>query len=216
MVVPARNEEDLIGACLASLQHAADQVSVPVTVTVVLDDCADATAVRIPSWVRTVEVCHRSAGAARRSGFLVAPRRRGVWYATTDADSLVPPTWFEGMLTSAWAGHDVRAGTIVVTDWTDLDPRVRARHAADYRQTAGHRHIHGANLALSAAAYHGVGGFRDLAEHEDVDLVTRCQAAGWTVDWSATTPVSTSARANNRVPAGFGGHLTRLAEGLTP
>lgn len=214
VVVPARNEEESIGACLAALQGAAGRVAVPVSVTVVLDDCTDRTAVRIPPGVRTVEVRHRSAGAARRSGFLEAPRRPGVWYATTDADSVVPATWFEGILASAWSGHDVRAGTIVVTDWAGRDLRVRAEHTEHYRQVSGHRHIHGANLALSAAAYHAVGGFRALPEHEDVDIVTRCQAAGWTVDWSASTPVSTSVRAHNRAPGGFAGHLARLEEGL--
>ncbi|WP_432560051.1 glycosyltransferase [Granulicoccus sp. GXG6511] len=216
VVVPARNEEQLIGACLASLRRAMDRVFVPVTVTVVLDDCTDATAARIPSWVRAVEVRHRSAGAARRAGFEAAPTGPGVWYATTDADSIVPPDWFAGIITSAAYGHDVRAGTIVVADWLGRDPRVGGRHDDAYRQGAGHRHIHGANLAVSAEAYHAVGGFRALREHEDVDLVARCLAAGRSVDWAATTPVITSARRDNRVPGGFGGHLTRLEEELTP
>ncbi|HHV20655.1 MAG TPA: glycosyltransferase family 2 protein [Propionibacterium sp.] len=214
-VVPARNEEELIGACLDSLRRAMDRVSVPVAVTVVLDDCTDATAARIPSWVRAVVVRHRSAGAARRAGFRDAPAGSGVWYATTDADSLVPPTWFEGIQASAEAGHDVRAGTVVVADRLDRDADVISRHDAAYRQGADHRHIHGANLALSADSYHAIGGFRALPEHEDVDLIARCLAGGRSVDWSATTPVATSARRDNRVSAGFGGHLTRLEEEFT-
>ncbi|MDO5499845.1 MAG: glycosyltransferase [Propionibacteriaceae bacterium] len=215
MVVPARNEEARIEACLVSIRCAAERVAVPVTVTVVLDDCTDRTAARIPPGVRAVPVRHRNAGAARRAGFLGVPRTPGTWCATTDADSLVPATWFEGMAESAWAGHHVRAGTVVVTDWSGREPGLGERHGAGYRHQLGHRHIHGANLALSAAAYHAVGGFRPLVEHEDVDLVTRCLADGWTVDWSASTPVATSARRDNRVLGGFGGHLSRLEEELT-
>lgn len=215
VVVPAHDEEDLIGACLASIEVAAARVTVPVVTTVVLDACTDHTADRIPSGVRSVEVLHRNAGAARWSGLLGAPVGPGIWYATTDADSLVPPSWFEGILASARAGHDVVAGTIVVDDWEHRDPRLRPLHDAGYRQEAGHRHIHGANLALASTVYQAVGGFRALPEHEDVDLVTRCGEAGYRIDWSGQPPVITSARRTNRAPGGFAGFLNRLEEDLT-
>lgn len=215
VVVPARNEEESIEACLESIRLAATRVTTPVTVTVVLDDCTDCTADRIPVGVRSAVVRHRSAGAARRTGFWCSPRGQGVWYATTDADSLVPLQWFDGVLESASAGHAVRAGTILVADWTGREAGVRLLHDERYRVHADHGHIHGANLAIRADAYHAVGGFGGLAQHEDVELVRRLLAARFSVDWSSSTPVATSARRNNRVPGGFGGYLARLEEGLT-
>lgn len=213
VVVPAHNEEDLVGASIDSILAAADQVDVPVEITVVLDGCTDRTARRIPAGVRTLAVDHRSAGAARRTGLRDAGTEPGAWYATTDADSVVPPHWLTDLTRSA-ADHDLRAGTIRVENWAGRDDRVRRWHDADYRDRPGHGHVHGANLAVSAAAYRCVGGFRPLVVHEDVDLVTRCREAGFVVDWSATAPVITSARRRNRVGGGFGGLLNRVEEGL--
>ncbi|WP_425307871.1 glycosyltransferase [Ammonicoccus fulvus] len=215
VVVPAHNEEEHIAASLEAILRSARAAGVPFTVTVVLDDCTDRTADRIPTGVRSVVVSERSAGAARRAGMLGAPAGRGVWYATTDADSLVPVHWLSTIIASA-DEHDVVAGTIRVADWAGRDDRVRQHHDHGYRARAGHGHIHGANLAVSAAAYHHVGGFRPMPEHEDVDLVSRCLAAGLVVDWSDSAPVITSARRFNRVGGGFGGLLNRLEEGLTP
>ena len=213
--MPAHNEEEHIVGSLDAVLRAAPGAGVPVTVTVVLDDCTDRTADRIPVGVRSVAVSHRSAGAARRAGLLGAPAGPGVWYATTDADSFVPGNWLSAMVASA-REHDLVAGTIRVADWSGRDDRVRRWHDDGYRTRPGHGHIHGANLAVSAAAYHAVGGFRPLSEHEDVDLVSRCLAAGFVVDWSDSAPVITSARHHNRVGGGFGGLLNRFEEGLIP
>ena len=44
IVVPAHNEEDLLGACVAALDEAAARVDVPVHLVVALDACVDGTA----------------------------------------------------------------------------------------------------------------------------------------------------------------------------
>src|SRR5699024_7601881 len=76
-----------------------------------------------------------------------------------------------------------------------------------YHPGPGHRHIHGANIGISARAYRQLGGFDPLPVHEDVQLVRRAQAAGLTVAWSTAAPVMTSARRTARAPGGFAGHL---------
>lgn len=56
---------------------------------------------------------------------------------------------------------------------------------ATYRDVDGHRHIHSANLGVSAKADSLEKGFRPLASNEDVALVEALIATGATVVWSA-------------------------------
>ena len=82
------------------------------------------------------------------------------------------------------------------------------RYLEGYLPGPGHRHIHGANIGISARAYRQLGGFDPLPVHEDVHLVRRAQEAGLTVAWSTAAPVTTSARRTARAPGGFAGHLS--------
>ena len=201
IVVPAHNEEALIGACLAALAAQ----TVPVRVVVVLDDCTDATAAQCHG-VETITVRHRCVGAARRAG-TEAVLRGGdpatTWIATTDADTVVPPDWVARQLA---LDADLVLGTAVPDDCPML-PAWAARHVlAD-----GHRHVHGANLGIRGDAYLRVGGWPALRTGEDVELVRRAAAAGLTVARTAAIPVRTSARTVGRAPHGFASYLAALA-----
>ena len=72
VVVPARNERQLLTGCLAALAAAAERVTVPVTVLVVLDRCTDGTAEMLAGrpGVRSVESARRlcRGGAGHRRG----------------------------------------------------------------------------------------------------------------------------------------------------
>jgi hypothetical protein len=61
-----------------------------------------------------------------------------------------------------------------------------------------HEHVRGANMGFSARAYWRVGGFRPLSSGEDVDLVERFEAAGYTIHSDAESSVITSARTRAR------------------
>ena len=87
---------------------------------------------------------------------------------------------------------------------------MRRHYDATYMDADGHRHIHGANLGVSADAYRRVGGFRPLASSEDVALVEALQNSGASIAWSAAPRVVTSARRNFRAPLGFGATLQRV------
>ncbi len=137
----------------------------------------------------------------------------GLWLATTDADSLVPPDWLQRQLCHAAAGAWVVAGTITVEDWANRPQQIRELAQRAY-QHGPHRHIHGANLAFAAAAYVAVGGFSPLATGEDVGLVAAFTAAGFSVCWARDLPVVTSARVVSRAPLGFADYLNNL--GRTP
>ncbi len=216
VVVPAHNEEDTVAACLASVDAAAAMVlPLPVHVVVMADDCTDAT-VDVVRRMRTragrVEVSpvsSRRVGAVRAAGFAGRPAGPRTWFATTDADSLVPPSWLVEQLLSAET-YDVFAGTVVVEDWSPRPAGLRDAFAQRYHPAAAHRHVHATNLGIRASLYRAVGGFPDVAAHEDLALVTACEAAGALVDWSVAAPVVTSARHSHRTPTGFSDYLTRL------
>ena len=214
MVVPAHNEEDLVADCVTSVLVAARNTPHEVAVTVVLDDCTDATARRIPLGVRVISCSFGSVGAARRAGF--ARHGAGVvddsatWFASTDADSRVPPHWFEQQLHFADRGADCYLGTVTPDGWTGWTRDVERRYAESYRNEEGHNHIHGANLGMRAATYHAVGGFAPIPHGEDVELVRRVRAFGARVVASHHAPVITSTRARGRAEHGFAAHLRSL------
>lgn len=217
VVVPARDEETLLPGCLAALRAAAAEVPhVTVDVTVVADACRDATAdLARRAGAHVVESGRGNVGAARAAGFAAALDRHGagdgLWLATTDADSRVPAGWLVAQLATA-AGHDARLGTVVLSD----ADRHRFRSWVEaYDHGCGptrHRHVHGANLGVAAAAYLRAGGFRPLVSGEDADLVERLRACGAAIDWSLDEPVLTSGRHVARAPRGVAADLRSSIE----
>ncbi|WP_407689067.1 glycosyltransferase family 2 protein [Mycobacterium sp. HUMS_1102779] len=221
VVIPAHNERAKLPACLRAVLTAALCARVPVTVVVVLDDSDDDSARLAGEYgpdVHFVSVDARNVGTARAVGFgyarsLLGPGAR-CWYATTDADSRVDPGWLVRQLET---GADMVLGVVRVTDWHQHSPDVADRFLRAYEGGAGdpHDHIHGANMGFSARAYWRVGGFRSLASGEDVDLVERFEAAGYSIHRDTGISVVTSARARARAPHGFAHHLRRLGTPAT-
>lgn len=219
IVVPARDEQDLLPGCLEALAVAAAQVRgrVAVHTLVVLDSCLDDSIELLASWpaVHAVMVRAGNVGAARRAGVEAALRRCGgvalseVWLATTDADSLVPAGWLTGQLDHAADGWEVVVGTVDVADWSEQPASVEARWRRQYRPGSGHGHVHGANLGCTAASYLDVGGWPLLDRGEDVALVSALRHRR--VFRTSLLPVMTSARRVPRAVGGFGDHLRALA-----
>ncbi|MFC3965216.1 glycosyltransferase [Nocardia jiangsuensis] len=218
VVVPVHNEQRLLPHCLRAIRRAAAAVPVPVHTIVVLDACSDDSRSRVPDWAHAVPIGARNVGRARATGFDHAAATwrnldaRAVWYATTDADSVVPADWLTGQLRHARTA-DLVAGTVAVR-WREHRPAVRAEYERRYRanRTAQHGHVHGANLGFRAACYHAVGGFAALPAGEDVDLVSRLRRAGARTVWPEHPAVLTCDRRDNRVEGGFGGYLRDLAD----
>lgn len=211
VIVPAHDEEDHIGACLRSLMRAARCRRLhreAVLLVVALDACSDATAsIARKSGATTVAVDGRNVGAARRAGAALALNSGARWLAFTDADTVVAPDWLWAQLELR---HDAVCGTVAVADWGAYGEQMRRHHDATYTDADGHRHIHGANLGVSAAAYRLAGGFRPLASSEDVALVEALSSTGASIAWSAAPRVVTSARKAFRAPGGFGATLRRV------
>lgn len=217
IVVPARDEQDLLPQCLDALDAAIAQVTVPVQIVVVLDSCRDRTAeiVRERPWVVAIELEAGNVGRARAAGVIAGLRAESStppdewWLATTDADSCVPRDWLTSQIALAADGWEVMVGTVQVVDWSDHPDHVERRWSSLYHSAERHPHVHGANLGMTLAAYLDAGGFPLLATSEDVALVAAL--AGRRIVRTAAQPVITSARCSPRATGGFGDHLRELA-----
>jgi glycosyltransferase involved in cell wall biosynthesis len=211
IVIPAHNEERHISACLAAVQRAIEHPALAhqqVELLVVLDDCLDDTAARVSALgVAALEVSFRNVGKARAVGAEQLLEMGAQWLAFTDADTVVPADWLVRQLEF---GADAVCGTVEVDSWSEYGESVRSRYLALYQFTENHRHIHGANLALSADAYRNAGGFQHLVAHEDVRLVADLERIGARIVWTATNPVITSARRDYKCQGGFGEYLVSL------
>jgi hypothetical protein len=220
VVVPARDERDLLPACLTSLAAAVAHVvearpGTVASVTLVLDRCVDdsaAVAARFDG-IDALTVDHGSVGAARAAGVRHATRTdpddERVWVANTDADCAVPVAWLTDQLELADRGHQAVIG-VVEPHGADLDDAVLAAWWARHERRDGHGHVHGANLGLTLEAYRAAGGFPDALAHEDVVLVERLRRSG--VRWFAagSPSVTTSGRREGRAPDGFAAYLVAL------
>lgn len=219
VVVPARNEGDLLSGCLENLTAAARIVEVPVRIVVVLDDCTDGSgAVCDHLGIDSIHIRARNVGQARATGFdaLIGGEASpaSVWLASTDADTQVEVTWIRDQLELARSGTDVVIGVVrLSSDETSLERR--SAHEADYAKLfakdGSHGHVHGANLGVRANVYLHAGGFPPLPNHEDRHLVRRLRSLGGvTIVTSQSLSVITSDRSNGRCDQGFAATLTRL------
>lgn len=221
VVVPVHNEERLLARCLGSVQaaarHLTKRVGVTARLVVVLDDCTDRSEeIAAAHHAETVHISRRSVGAARAAGVDHIVRTTAVtrvWIACTDADSRVPIGWLLAQSRQAAAGADLVLGRARL-DPADVSIAVYRRWARRYAEGGTSHHIHGANLGVSLDAYWRVGGFADLEEHEDVDLVGRLREVGARV--APVPDVLTSGRLDGRTPGGFAGFLRHLGVASEP
>src|SRR5215212_8894865 len=118
VVVPARNEEALVGSCLRALAEQDGVSPEAYEVLLVLDRCTDATedrALEVTAKYPDLRLCllegpGRGAGHARRVGMEEACGRllsldcpEGL-IASTDADTVVAPNWLSVQLQAAARG----------------------------------------------------------------------------------------------------------------
>ncbi len=224
VVVPARDEEELLGRCLRAVGRARRELGrrrpgVRSSTVVVLDSCADGSAaVAAAHDCTALEVRLASVGAARAAGVASGRAAIGrpphrVWVASTDADSEVPPDWLTAQVARAERGADLVLGA-VRPDPATASPAVLAAWRARDRALDRRERVHGANLGARLSAYDRAGGFPRVPEHEDVRLVAALRRAG--VREAAGPSVLTSARSLGRVAGGFAGYLRGLSADLEP
>ncbi|MFG3428003.1 glycosyltransferase [Streptomyces californicus] len=232
VVIPARDEEALLPAALASVRAAAGHPGVgatPVLTVVVADTCTDATAaVARAAGAQVVPVGFRNVGRSRAAGVLTALSFFGdvpgpVWIASTDADSTVRPDWLAHQLARAAEGWDAVVGTVTADRWPPGKPHLAVRYHRLYETTRPpsgrpwhHPHVHGANLGVGSRAYTAAGGFPPAALDEDRGLVDALERTGARILRTADCPVTTSTRTTPRAQGGFGDHLANLERAVPP
>jgi hypothetical protein len=234
VVLPVHDEEQLLPRALAALDRAIGNVggaSVISGIAIVLDACTDRSADVVSDWKRhagrsrftTIDVIEtdvENVGGARRIGVERLLRRwsdtdpAGVWLATTDADSEVPPNWISSQLAVRSEGGQVWAGAVTVRDWSGRAAGTAELWRAHYEAEC--LPIHGANFGIDAALYLEAGGFDSLPSGEDRDLFERTVALGAVVRHDTTVRVTTSGRRDARAPRGFAHALTALEVMLAP
>ena len=221
VVIPAHNEAEHLLSSVKAMLTAAACLPWPVTVIVVLDGCDDGSAAlagQFGSGVHFVAIDARNVGAARAVGFSYACTLceqaalddSRIWYATTDADSVVDPDW---LLRQTGTDTDMVLGVVRIASSREFPTAAARRYLAAYRSKTGpysHGHVHGANMGFRADSYWRVGGFAALASDEDVDLVARFESAGLRIVRDSQLSVVTSRRQVGRAPGGFAAHLRAL------
>jgi glycosyltransferase involved in cell wall biosynthesis len=226
VVVPARDEEELIGACIAALAAQTGVARADYEVVVVLDRCTDATEQRAREAAgdMTLHVVHATApgvGHARRQGMDLAAERLppdGL-IATTDADSEPAPDWLRAQLDAVAAGARAIGGRIELGAH-DLSPAVLERRRTDAARRhaaltgAGaheHHQFSGASLAVTAATYAEVGRLEPREALEDEGFERALRRHGVPIERLAAVRVTTSGRRFGRAARGLAVDLRRNA-----
>lgn len=231
VVVPARDEERMISACLTALscQRGIDRGAYGVIL--VLDDCHDQTepiARRIAAARGLqLELLHgagEGSGAARSLGMdrahrrLMAAGRGGALIATTDADSQVAPDWLAAQLAAVRSGAEAIGGQVVLeeTSASDLDGATIEHRGQELERRLArvtgrgereHPHFAGASIGVTADAYGRAGGMRPLRSLEDEDFGRRLEEVGVPVRRLESVRVTTSARTDGRAERGLAADL---------
>jgi glycosyltransferase involved in cell wall biosynthesis len=233
VVVPARDEEGGIAACLHSILFALDRLpaGLATAVTVVLDRCTD----RTPQIVEALlagrpDAAALEAGAPVAGSGVGARRDRGVrdalarleplppaavWVLNTDADTTVPPDWAVEHLRRAARGVAGVAGMVDLETPAPLSSSAARRHDELVRELVDgprHGHVYGANLGVRGDAYLAVGGFPADGAGEDRGLWDALRAAGYALGRPSVLRVCTSARTTGRAAGGLADLLRELDE----
>lgn len=242
IAIPARNESERIIRCLSALAVQRDEFGAPLpggsfAVLLLVNNSSDETAIaarrvsgRLPYLLAVREVHfsrNATAGGARRlameeaAAILRCSSIEG-FLLTTDADSVVSPTWLSSNVLHLEVGADCVAGYI------DAEPAEIVSHGAgflsrgrledtylrlvaeiyalcdprDHDPWPNHRVSSGASLAVRLSAYDAVGGMPDKAVGEDGAFTALLDGRGYRVRHALDVTVLTSCRLDGRAAGG--------------
>ncbi|MCS5719155.1 glycosyltransferase [Herbiconiux sp. CPCC 205763] len=240
VVIPARDEEALLGAALsavlaarAGLVQAEPEWAEPgrVRVVLVLDACTDGSlevARSFGSSIEVLEIDVAQVGRARRAGVelllgrhdpAVGPSGPGATgHPDARRDLWICSTDADTVVPEHWLRDHLQAARDgaevavgrVVPRAADVGSALLATWRREHE--GGGRHVYGANLGFRADAYRAVGGFPPLSVGEDVEFVRAAEQNGAAVLDLPFSVVQTSGRRDGRTPGGFAGYLRTLVD----
>ena len=225
VVVPARDEEQLIGGCIAALAAQQGVAKRDYEVVLVLDRCTDATEATARAAaardlnLTIIHAAEPGVGHARRQGFDLAAQRlpHDGLIATTDADSRPEPDWLRAQLDAVAQGALAIGGRIEIGDPETLPPAALARRAAEAAQRHAalqgpgareHHQFSGGSIGVTAATYALVG-LEPRHALEDEGFERALQRHGIPIDRLGAVRVTTSGRRQGRAPRGLAVDLQR-------
>jgi cellulose synthase/poly-beta-1,6-N-acetylglucosamine synthase-like glycosyltransferase len=223
VVIPAHDEELVIGDCLRALTESLAAVGLPVVVCVVADRCTDATVHVVRETMPTATIVEvgdaislgglRDLGARTALAALGDHEADAIWLLGTDADTQIGLDWIRRQLAHAEDGVDAVTGLVDLQPAAHLTAVLRARYAqvvAAGIRPLSHDHVHGANFGVRGSAFLAVGGYRPIRTGEDRDLWFRLLDAGFTLRQPLDLMVRTSARVVGRAEGGLADLLAGL------
>ncbi len=199
-VIPAYNEEVLIGRCLESVQQEIERVrardsNIEVEVVVVNNASSDATrevAQNMPS-VRVVDEMRKGLVRARKAGF---DATSGELIANIDADTIVPAGWLSEVMSQFQNDSALIAlsGPFFYYD-LPLSKRMLVYPWYFFGWLFFGFRIQGGNFVIRRDAWEAAGGFDTSIEFygEDADVARRLKKLG-KVKWSWKLPMYASGR----------------------
>jgi glycosyltransferase involved in cell wall biosynthesis len=178
VIVPARNEERLLGQCLRSLSRL-EPFGGSLEVIVVDNGSIDRTREIAREWgARVLETSATTIAAVRNHGARAA---RGRVLAFLDADCTVAPTWLTRALSQLSSPRVVAVGSYALVpasgvSWVQEAWSFLVRNASSQAEVSW---LSGQNLLVRALAFWQVNGFdASLETCEDTDLCYRLRDLG--------------------------------------
>jgi len=191
IIIPAYNEEKLIGLCLSSLEKQ-DFNRENYEIIVVDNGSTDDTAQIVKDFnVKLIYEPKKGVVFATKKGFLEA---KGKIIATTDADTIVPPDW----LSSIYKAFENNPNVVIAGGRLMLIPRNFLSYLAGFFMNciggAILKDISGPNFAIRKDIYFKIGGVReDINFNFETELFLRVKKEGVAIFlWD--NPVVTSSR----------------------
>jgi hypothetical protein len=239
VAIPVRDEEELIGGCLAALLR---QSEPPDHILLLINNTTDRSAEvarRVAAGaLTTLHIVERqlppadaNAGTARRLAMDAAAELVGSRGAllTTDADGRVPRHWVAANLAWLRAGMDAVCGMAAIdpVDEAAIPAYLRADDAAETRYTElldeidslldprphdpwpRHTHRSGASIAVGAAVYRAVGGVPAVTHGEDRALVAALERRDCKIRHDRRLTVTVSGRVVGRAEGGMAATIAR-------
>jgi len=177
VVIPARNEERLIGECLESIRVAAIPYPGPVEVVVVLNRCSDRTEqIAHRFGAQTIREDARNLAKIRNAGARAAV---GEILVTIDADSRMSPCTIAAIERALSSGSTVGGGTVIRPH--RRSPGINATLWL-FRLWTLISGVSGGLCWCRRQDFTAIGGFNEnLVSAEDIDFARRLKAYGKSV-----------------------------------